>query len=42
MGISKVCPHCGEIVDVEDGHSSWICPNCKNFFPATPPTHNED
>lgn len=42
--IAVTCPHCGEVVDLEDGHSSWICPKCRGYIeaPWTRAPHNED
>ena len=30
--INTICPHCGEVIEVEEGHTSWLCPKCKGFF----------
>ncbi len=30
------CPHCGNNVDVEMGHDSWICPLCFGFIQQKP------
>ena len=26
------CVHCNRQVEVEDGHSCWICPNCSGYI----------
>ena len=32
MSILIRCPHCGNEVWLEDGHTCWICPVCKGFI----------
>ena len=32
MNRTVTCPHCKEVVVVEDGHTCWRCPKCENFF----------
>jgi len=30
--LNKKCPHCNVLVNLEEGHTSWICPNCGKFI----------
>lgn len=30
--IQKICSNCGELVELEEGHSCWICPICEGFI----------
>ena len=30
--MTKTCPHCNVVVKLEDGHTSWKCPNCGGFI----------
>lgn len=29
---NKICPHCHVLVNLEEGHTNWVCPNCGGFI----------
>jgi len=34
--INKKCPHCNNRIELEEGHSCWICPICRKFISNEP------